>query len=336
MKITLVHISDIHIRTANDAILANARLIAAAAAPTAANSAYVFIVVTGDIAFSGKAEEYAVARQFLEGIRDSLLKECQRPLYFVVVPGNHDCNFDLDTGTRRNNLRHILSSPTPEIDESVIDSCLSVQKPFQDFRRTIETFSPKFDDGLWTTHIFDVAGKRIAFECLNLSWTSQLDEMPGKLVFPYDRYQHMPQDDVDVRIAVLHEPFNWLAQTSYRPLRNLVRKVSDIVFTGHEHSGNVGIVDDASSGRSAFVEGCAIQEHNDDLRSSAFNVVVIDTQTSRFSVSRYSCCLLPATIAVSRPLSGHRWTHAKTPGRLAQTWSVWRGLFEQIRQEAAV
>ena len=49
-----------------------------------------FLMVTGDIAFSGQAEEYELAWSFLDGLRGQLNDLPKESLF--IVPGNHDVN----------------------------------------------------------------------------------------------------------------------------------------------------------------------------------------------------------------------------------------------------
>lgn len=287
MKLVILHLSDIHVRSAGDVVLSHAADIASASFASAAGAAHVFIVVTGDIAFSGDAAEYRAAAPFLERIAIAIRKECGNLVDIVLVPGNHDCNLRMDTAARRHLIASILAESKPEIDASVIEQCTTVQHPFNEFRLALETQHAVNDDGLWRTHTFPVGTKNIAFECLNISWISQRTELPGTLYFPADRYRHMPDQYADLRVAVLHEPFNWLSQAAYRPLHTLVRRMSDVVLTGHEHVGNVGVMDDSTSGRNVYVEGNVLQEDASDMSKSGFNVVTIELDASRFCSTRF-------------------------------------------------
>ena len=174
-----------------------------------------------------------------------------------------------------------------EIDPSIIDTCTAIQKPFFKFREELEGNKEVDDDSLWRSSRFNIGIKILGFECLNVSWVSKLREEPGRLYFPIDRYSEKMTNDVDVRILVLHHPLNWFNQSIYRPFRTFVRQLADIVISGHEHQGNVGIINDAETDRGAFVEGCVLQGEKDPSDSS-FNVVVIDLSQGQFASTRYN------------------------------------------------
>lgn len=287
MTAVFLHLSDIHIKTPNDPILKRGESIAACVFSSLPVASHVFIIVSGDVAFSGVEDQYALAIDFLRGIQTAIQNETSIPVSFVIVPGNHDCDFNQDSGARKMLVKSIEDSDSPEIDSSIIDTCTAIQAPFFKFRDELETNPNADDDLLWRSSRFSIEDKIIGFECLNVSWVSKLREEPGRLYFPIDRYSGKKTSDVDVRILVLHHPLNWFNQSIYRPFRTFVRQLADIVVSGHEHQGNVGIINDAETDKSAFVEGCVLQGEK-DLSDSSFNVIVVDLSQNQFSSTRYN------------------------------------------------
>jgi 3',5'-cyclic AMP phosphodiesterase CpdA len=65
MRIGIVHVSDIHLRAGNNPISSRVGAINAAIRGVAQDISDLLLIVTGDIAYSGKQEEYAVATDFL-------------------------------------------------------------------------------------------------------------------------------------------------------------------------------------------------------------------------------------------------------------------------------
>lgn len=287
MTAVILHLSDIHIKSAKDPILKRAQSIAACVFSSLPSASKLFVVVSGDIAFSGQANQYALAATFFDEIRREILAEAELPVSFVVVPGNHDCDFDKNNSARKMLIKSIDESDDPEIDASVIETCTSIQSNFFAFRNALENNPEASGDSLWRTARYEVEGKSFSFECLNVSWVSKFKEEPGRLYFPIEHYRSQKSGGADVRFVVLHHPLNWFSQTIYKPFRTFLRQTANIIITGHEHQANVGIVHDSESGKSAFVEGCVLQGEK-DLSDSAFNVVILDIELGQFASTRYA------------------------------------------------
>lgn len=286
MTAVLIHLSDIHIRSPRDPILEMGPAIGRAAYRHLPEATHIFVVVTGDVAFSGKPDQYELATEFLNSLRETMRKECSAPISFVVVPGNHDCDFELDSGAREGLLLALDSPEQCKIDDDFVSVCTKIQSAFFAFRHSLEDGSDVSDGPLWRTSRFDIEGGRIVFECLNVSWISRLHEPPGSLYFPLDQFEVRDRETADLRLTLLHHPLNWYSQAIYRPFRKKLRRLSNIILTGHEHLGNVGVNLDAESGESAYIEGCVLQGEK-DLSDSSFNIIVIDLGERQFSASKY-------------------------------------------------
>ncbi len=172
MTALVLHLSDIHIKTAKDPILKRSQEIAASVTPSLPAATHVFIVVSGDIAYSGAASEYDLAKQFLEEIRQAIAKESDLPISFVIAPGNHDCDFQRADMSRKLIVDGLEKDESPQIDNSIIDICTGIQSDFFSFRESLEDNPAAEDDKLWRTSHFTVEDKKLEFDCLNISWMS--------------------------------------------------------------------------------------------------------------------------------------------------------------------
>jgi hypothetical protein len=288
MTAVVLHLSDIHIKTPKDPILQRGAAIAAATFTSLPSVSHVFIVCSGDVAYSGSADEYQAASGLFAEIEAAIRKETDCPISFVMAPGNHDCDFDKNSSARRMLVEHMEKSENPDIDNSVIETCVGVQEQFFRFRESLEKCPSTQDDKLWRSSSFEVEGKTLTFDCLNVSWVSKVREDIGRLFFPVERYEKRTFDQADVRLVVLHHPLNWFNQSIYRSFRTFVRKLANIIVSGHEHQGTVGLIEDAESESSAYIEGCVLQSDKKDLSDSSFNVVVLDLSLGQFSSTRFT------------------------------------------------
>lgn len=286
MTIVILHLSDIHVRSAGDPILDKGEKIAACVYSDLVTAAAVFIVVSGDIAYSGKTEQYDAAIGLFITLRNAIRAEKDIPIHFVFAPGNHDCDFSLHTRPRQLTLDAVRDKPNL-LDDNIIQLGASIQVDYRSFVEQLQSpDESRVEDTLWTTHRFTVEGKEVVFDTLNVSWCSNLHEEPGSLIFPVDRYKHHMKETVDLRIAVLHHPLNWFNQAIYHPLRQLVRSLSNVVISGHEHVGGAGEDMHSNMGSSAYLEGCVLQGQ-DDLADSSFNLAVLDLTEGEYRATRY-------------------------------------------------
>ena len=94
MKVVILHLSDIHFVDGDNLICTRLQKIVAAVRSVEHKFDTCLLLVSGDIAFSGKQSEYAIATAFfselqteLQGVQPGLT------VMSVFVPGNHDCDF---------------------------------------------------------------------------------------------------------------------------------------------------------------------------------------------------------------------------------------------------
>ncbi|MDO9204056.1 metallophosphoesterase [Methylotenera sp.] len=286
MAAMILHLSDIHIKGIADPILKHANEIAACTYNALPDASAVFILISGDIAFSGKAEQYDAARTLLNQIKVAIQAEKNVQVHFVIAPGNHDCDFDRDNALRQMAIKCLNEGSYP-IDNAVIDQCTAVQEDFFNFKKSLESEIKSTGDKLWETLVFEVDEKSIVFDTLNLSWVSRLHEEQGGVVFPHDHYLFKQAESAHVRVVVMHHPLNWFNQSSYRSFRQFVRTLATIIITGHEHQANAGENIDTESSISAYIEGDVLQDNN-GLVNSAFNLITLDLDEDTYKSNRFA------------------------------------------------
>lgn len=287
MSALLLHLSDIHLKGPSDPVVQHPEEIARCVYSSLPDASALFIVISGDIAFSGKPDQYLVATGWINRIKQEVLREKDIPIHVIVAPGNHDCDFDLDNGMRQMAIKCLATDTSVTPDASVIDQCTAVQNGFFAFRDTLHPTKCTTETRLWDTVEFDVEESKIVFDSLNVSWVSRLHEEQGGLVFPHERYATKASEHPDVRIIVMHHPMNWFAQSMYRPFRQFLRSLANIIMTGHEHQGNVGENIDTESSASVYIEGDVLQDSDKGIEKSAFSLVVLDLAEGQYKSTRY-------------------------------------------------
>jgi predicted MPP superfamily phosphohydrolase len=100
MDLTWLHISDFHIRSGDpyDRDVVLRALVKSVEEFRRTNRSPDLILATGDVAYSGKAEEYDLATKLFDDLIDAAGLEKNR---LFIIPGNHDVDRSLSIGLAR-------------------------------------------------------------------------------------------------------------------------------------------------------------------------------------------------------------------------------------------
>jgi len=98
-------------------------------------------------------------------------------------------------------------------------------------------------------------------------------------------------EGADLRIALIHHPFDWLAEFDRRQIEKLIKGKSHFILRGHEHVAQVEITKGTNSGFVYIPAGASYDRRKptDAIYTNAYNFVVFDTETGKGNV--YLRCL---------------------------------------------
>jgi hypothetical protein len=276
-KVLLLHLSDLHIKAKDDSVLSRANLLADAVKNIEPDASVIVCVLSGDIAYAGTDEQFTLAYDFIKKIEDRLAKNLPKSkIYFVAVPGNHDCDFTEATEARAVLRDVVIKSPNRLQDESFADICLAPLRRFFQFVGTLNL--PASADGphsrLYQEYRVDLGGASLLLCCCNSAILSELHEKPGSLVFP-NSILPQARSNADVSVGVVHHPYNWLTPDCAKQFRERIESITDFILTGHEHVLDRRTVS-AQGTNNLYLEGGVLQDNsNPDV--SEFYCVVVDT-----------------------------------------------------------
>jgi len=248
VSITYVHLSDIHFgQEKGSAVVINndakERLIEDAAEQVKLHAEGVAkgLIVTGDIAYAGKPEEYAAAAKWLDRLASAV--GCP-PTAVKLVPGNHDIDRDRLSGGCTYLIDEILNGGEAKLDEFLAndDDCKTLYNRFVGY----EPFALGYDcplhpgGGIASDSREELApGRAIRFFGLNsaLICSKRKDE-EGKLIL--GAAQRVLPIDRGVELVVLcHHPLHCLQDSV--DARRYVRNRARVFISGHEHKPNLHI-----------------------------------------------------------------------------------------------
>jgi len=292
MKLSIIHLSDIHI---TEELFTPAELFKKV--PNALLSLgympeIIVLAISGDIAYSGTKEEYIAAAKLIKETTETieeLFSECE--IHIIAVPGNHDCDFRDDNQARRHLIEQMNDGEDSLLqDESIIDVCCSPQEHFFNFLNEVaDNDKLAFSSKLYYEYNIVKSNYSILFKCYNTAWQSKKKELPGRITFPTEHSKSKESKTGRTLVcSLLHHPFNWLNSISSRDLRDHVEGSSDIIFTGHEHLPAQSLKQDLSGGNVNLYEAGIFYNEGFEPSDSTLHVTNIDLESQEHEVYKLS------------------------------------------------
>ena len=281
MSLSLIHFSDIHIESKDDIIFSRLDKIKSACKSVLPNDGDILIVVSGDIANSGKCQQYELAKKFFDDIKDYFHSILNSNVHFAFSPGNHDCDFSVNSSVRDSLLRSIKSAD--KIDKEFYDTVTSVQKNFFDFANNYGDYNNNIINKL----TFTVCGDNILVLIINSAWMSELKENPGNLVIPKSLLFDNEIDTSNFKYVfyTFHHPTNWLYPDKKKEFISHIRKKADFVLIGHEHERDI-YEKQSDDFHVYFSHGKELQDRNST--SSSFSIYIFDSVFQNYDLIDFS------------------------------------------------
>lgn len=274
MSFSVIHFSDIHIQTASDLILNRVDRIKQACVSALPGEGIVAIAISGDIAYSGKDGQYALAKAMIDEIKEYIEAQTKSSVVVVSVPGNHDCDFDKDNSIRKT----LISSPKPEsIDNTYYSGALCVQEEYRNFAKSYNMDK----DHVLPYKEIAVGEDRILFLLSNTAWMSAIHETPGTLVMPCPLFEEIKPCEYKIVFYMLHHPSSWWNPDYKMAFIDHIRKNADMVLLGHEHCRDK--YQQTGESFSVFCNhGKELQNTEND--ESAFSIICFDNSFQNYKL----------------------------------------------------
>ena len=203
-----------------------------------------FICFTGDAAFAAHPNEYALARQFFDSVRQAFQPEI--PVrQFYIVPGNHD----VDRGEVTPDMTKFLRDSKTDFLKDILPPLRDNTKQWQNWMRRLHSYrtfvgdycphlAPADSHLIWAD-VQHVHGVPVGICGLNTAWSCVDDEDNGGLWFGTDwqiaqakkRFTAAPA----ITFAMLHHPGNCLNAIESPTAMRRLQQEFHFVLHGHEH-----------------------------------------------------------------------------------------------------
>lgn len=285
MKLGVLHLSDIHFRYEDDLARKYSKCIAKACYQTAHQSDEFVIVVTGDIAFGGQAEEYKYADELLSTISSMIQTEIGKSVNIFLAPGNHDCALIPEDEIRTLTINKVIEAQELNLSQAIINKCTEAQDEYFKFEAKTRLLEPVFEDRLWKEFELSVGDGILRISSINAAWMSTIHENSGQLVFPIQDYAEHLEAPCSLRLALIHHPLNWYCQNTYHPMRRALKTHCSAILSGHEHSIGSEVVSDLN-GSTLMLEAPALQPHEKNLEPK-FSCFLFETDQKLVRETRF-------------------------------------------------
>ncbi|EOU2126199.1 hypothetical protein C4D39_03170 [Clostridium perfringens] len=285
--IGILHFSDLHISNEKNEILYLGSSIRNAILNELSKLSKVIVIISGDIAFKASKEEYFLAYSFLESLIENIKQSFNIGIEVIMVPGNHDCDFSSETEMRKQILGLILEDKK-NITEPFIDECCKIQKNFFEFKSEFESEDLKtlFEDNLLSINKLDFESEIIYIIGINTAWISKLEEKPGEIFFPINKYIERIEDcDDGIIITTFHHPSKWGHPDDSNEFDKDIESLSDFILTGHEHYCTK-FEKRGKSSNVVYIKAEALQKE-DGMFKSGFSFILLDLQNKEYKYSEF-------------------------------------------------
>ena len=241
-----------------------------------------FILLTGDLAYSGKPKEYKMVAEFLDNL--SVVSSVPKERIFCI-PGNHDIDRSRQSfcfNGARENLQDQSRVDNFLAGGEELETLLKRQENYRNFLKTYFSTQERKPtiDGLGYVSWLKIDNVRFAIIGLDSAWLSQggTDDH-GKLLVGerqiISAIKHVKQykNPVHIVVAMTHHPLHILHEFDRRAAMNIVETECHFLHFGHMHVPEARPVGIGTSGCLTLGAGASFetrQSHN------SFSVVTLD------------------------------------------------------------
>lgn len=220
-------------------------------------SGAVLLLVTGDIAYSGKKKEYQSASLFFDYLIEQLDKLEYR-LIVYLLPGNHDLQ-----GPRKSTERFVDTQYDLDV------------KKMASFYEFANQYGNQFVLGQPDSITFEVEGTQVSVSGFNSAPLSTLvgDDKGFHLLRSFGSSLLGNTPDSGLHIFASHHGPEWFLDNDRLNLEKMLSNSFDFAFTGHEHMGQSRCVGGLTGESCVVVRGGTYSLYDDN--QSSYKMVLI-------------------------------------------------------------
>lgn len=290
MRISFLHLSDFHLNDSKGVHPAKIQAIVDSLGVYTPIEGIV-IVLSGDIAATGQANQYKIAATFLKRLIPEIRRKysiSEKNTKILIVPGNHDIDWGRST--------RLDSSKIRSFDEK--ERALHLQ---QELKNMKNYFSFSDRNGCFFPYWMHIPfgqlvtrkilhfdnGYRIEANLLNTAPFS-CDSDDGLHYLPEDAIHSLTtESNADFSLVVMHHSPDWFEFSQKKELENTLSKRCSLAFYGHEHfPGTQNVLYDNGNRIVKQAGGAWWQSSVPTL--SDYYAALFDTESRKYFLSKFS------------------------------------------------
>ncbi|MCB1778347.1 MAG: metallophosphoesterase, partial [Candidatus Competibacteraceae bacterium] len=243
--IRILHLSDIHFTAGKawDAGSVLHDLVEFIAAEGERGLVPDLVAITGDLAFAGTDEEYQLAKNWLDEQLWPALPEGFPHDRLLLVPGNHDVDRKkvdfvaetVQTGLLGAGDQNKIAKVLGDVGQR--DVLLKRHAAYLEF---LEDWLSEAQPLPWWQRSIEIAGTRLHIAGLDSAWMACGDKDRGCLLLGRYQINQTVRDQnakkADWRLALLHHPWDYLAEFDVQEVRSTIHQHCDLLLRGHLHA----------------------------------------------------------------------------------------------------
>ena len=276
-----LHLSDFHLKSnekwSQDVVLQS--LLNDISNRFSNGKALDFIFLTGDLAFSGKREEYLMVEDFLDQLLGTTGVPADR---LLMVPGNHDinrdCEIDAFTGAR-SILKNSIEVDKFFGNEGRRKTLFHRQAAFRQFANRLTQHDRYTDSSHYHFAQYNLQGLNVSVFLVDSSWISEGGESDSHSILVGERQlidlSHTLSKPT-FTIALMHHPLDWLAPFEHAAIKNLLADHCHLLFRGHVHEDSIETISSSRNQMKVFTAGASYESR---LSANCYGYGAIDLHT---------------------------------------------------------
>ena len=290
MRISFLHLSDFHLNDSKGVHPAKIQAIVDSLGVYTPIEGIV-IVLSGDIAATGQANQYKIAATFLKRLIPEIRRKysiSEMNTKILIVPGNHDIDWgrstrldsskirSFDEKERALHLQQELKSMKNYFSFSDRNGCFFPYWMHIPFGQLVTRKILHFDNGY-----------RIEANLLNTAPFS-CDSDDGLHYLPEDAIHSLTtESNADFSLVVMHHSPDWFEFSQKKELENTLSKRCSLAFYGHEHfPGTQNVLYDNGNRIVKQAGGAWWQSSVPTL--SDYYAALFDTESRKYFLSKFS------------------------------------------------